>query len=162
MVTRFEVLLELKTRPDNQTVSFKQDGKRFANATTVKLCVDQAYTLTVHFRPPYKLLSWLVEDESLAFQELAPTSKREKDMTGYSAGWSTEGFTASRDGQRYDLKLRFTLENDLVISTSMQVKFYGRHKRTASLWGQPMHVLDLSCDSHPGQSRVTVRRGSIL
>ncbi|KAL8571458.1 hypothetical protein ACOMHN_009390 [Nucella lapillus] len=162
MVTRFEVLLELKTRPDNQLVSFKHDGQRFANATTVKLSVDQSYTLNVHFRPAYKLLEWHMDHEGLRFQELPPSSKKQKDMIGYTAVWSTEGFDASKNGHRYDLKLHFTLEGSLAISTSMQVKFYGRDKRTASLWGQPMHVLDLSCDAKPGQNRVTVRRGSIL
>ena len=44
----------------------------------------------------------------------------------------------------------------------MQVKFYSSERHTASMWGQPMHVLDLSCDALPGQNYVTVRRGSIL
>ena len=56
MVTRFEVLLELKSCPDGKSVSFKQDGQRFAKTTTVKLCVDQSYTLNLLFRPAHKLL----------------------------------------------------------------------------------------------------------
>ena len=56
MVTRFELLLELKTRPDGKPVSFKQDGQRFAKSTTVKLCVDQTYTLNLLFRPAHKLM----------------------------------------------------------------------------------------------------------
>lgn len=49
-----------------------------------------------------------------------------------------------------------------MLQTAMQVKFYDSKDGTASKWGQPMHALDLSCDSKPGDHFVNVRRGSIL
>ena len=54
MVTRFEVQLETLSE-DGQQVSFKQDGRRFSDTTTVKLCVDTPYILHLRFRPAYKL-----------------------------------------------------------------------------------------------------------
>ena len=53
-----------------------------------------------------------MEDEALAFQEVTPTSKKEKDMAGYTALWTSEGFKASKDGRRHNLGLHFKVSED--------------------------------------------------
>ncbi|XP_025104785.1 CB1 cannabinoid receptor-interacting protein 1-like [Pomacea canaliculata] len=123
--------------------------------------IGHTYKINVCFRPPRKLLKWTIQGEKTLFTQALP-SKANEDLSVYSTIWTVDGFEVTRRGRREKIHFFFELERGQILTTTLQVKFYASQNQSASQWGQPMHALDLLCDSQPGQSAVVVRRGSIL
>ncbi|KAK7476225.1 hypothetical protein BaRGS_00032501 [Batillaria attramentaria] len=162
MASHFDTSLELRSKRGSKPVFYKHDGTRFSNSVTIKLCVGQTYTMYVYFRPSLVLEKWLIQSERVNFSQVQlPRKWVKEDASVFSADWSTEHFKVSKKGQREEIALHFELERGLILNTSIQVKFYTGDNHAT--WGQPMHALELSCDSPAqGQTNVNVRRGSIV
>ena len=74
--------------------------------------------------------------------DISPDSVEEQeDCTNYNFTWFTNGYTATRQGQRHELHFSFLFENAELVA-NFQVKFYSIQNTSHLTWGTEIHRIE--------------------
>lgn len=162
MTTNFKVVFCLTAKNTGEGVTFKQDGQRFSQPSTIKLNTGTEYELQITLRPDMPVKKLLINGEMYSLEVAHGNKEEDSDSKTYVTQFSTTGYDVSKSGKRKEILLMLEFQSGGYMNLSFQCKLYKAGEISHSQWGQKLTAVHVDCKMEDGHNYITILQEKYL
>ena len=129
----YVVQIELE-RENGMPLCFKEDGGRFIEPQTLKMCVDTSYRIRVLCKEQLEMVTMLVNRMTVF---LFPRNSA-RDYKVFEGIFKSEGIPVTRKIQRDIFSVHLPLDDETMLGVALQCKYYKRTSQNGCSGGTPL------------------------